>query len=228
MTSLVIFAVLAGLGRLLPDVYYRYLDTREYYVVEQPVPVDKEVYKACDDTLLVAKRKAMVDLIAVFSTDLTLINQDGIEYKVPSGHIDTEASVRRGEIVVGVIYKLPCDIPEGRYFWQSTMAYEMRDVPKVYTYISEIFEVSEDGEPLGQDFGNTPVPFLQRPSTPAQPQPETPRTQTQQGDSNTQTTTVTNSPSPESGVSVDVPTVPNDPVSNAVRDIVDTVSDLLE
>src|SRR3990172_10155025 len=201
--ALVFAFMFSVIGWAIPNIYYQYVDGTVYYTVEQPISVDKTVYKPCKETILITKRNALIDTIAVFSTDLTLVGEDGSEFKVPDGHLNTEASVRKGEVVVKVAYKLPCELADGRYFWQSTMNYSVRGVQKIYTYITEVFEVSQDGELLGEGFGKTSAPVRQNGDSPDPLPQENPSSESQPR--NTQTTTVVN-PQPESNPPAPEPT----------------------
>lgn len=186
------------IGAIVPGFYYRYLDRTDYYTVEQPVSVDKEVYAPCEETILIAKRNSLIDTSADFSTDLTLVSEDGSEFKVPNGHINTEASVRRGEVVMKVAYKLPCDIVDGRYFWQSTMNYKIRGIDKTYIYITEVFEVSESGKPLPANFKQTTIIKQASPIPVVSTSPNTSQPTTQN------TTVINESPRQNDGTSATV------------------------
>lgn len=144
----IIFAsVFIALGGALPDLYFRYLDNTEYYTVSQPIPVNQKWFKPCDDTILTATRTSLVDTQANFAVDLVLKDVKGNRVlKIPNAHFTTDASVQKGEdVTISVVYKLPCDLADGLYFWQATMKYHVRGYEKFYTYISDTFNVNQYG-----------------------------------------------------------------------------------
>jgi len=135
------------LGQAIPDFYFKYFDKTQYYSIIQPIPMDQKWYKPCDETTLTATRTSLIDTQASFSIDLILTKSDGTEIlKVPNGHLNRDASVKAGEKqTISVIYPLPCELPDGIYFWQATMKYSVRGVEKQYTYITDTFNVNEFG-----------------------------------------------------------------------------------
>lgn len=137
----------AVIGWLVPETYFKYMDKTQYYTVVQPIPINQKWFKPCDDTILTATRTSLVDTQAVFGVDLILKDKNGTGIlKVPNAHFITQASVRAGErVTVSVVYKLPCKLPDGLYYWQATMRYHVRGVEKEYTYVSDTFNVNQYG-----------------------------------------------------------------------------------
>lgn len=139
-------AVFAFLGFTLPYIYFRYFDNTQYYTVVQPIPVDRKYYKPCDNTILTTTRTSAVDTQATFGVDLVLKDKDSNTIlKVPNAHFNTEASVKAGTVTLSVVYKLPCALPDGLYYWQATMKYSVRGFEHQYTYVSDTFNVNRFG-----------------------------------------------------------------------------------
>lgn len=173
--SALLFAVIFGLlGWAIPETYFRYFDKTQYYVVEQPVSVDKTIYQPCEDTVVTLVRTALVDTIGEFEVDLRLIDVDGVQFNVNQAHISRVASIAGGKTVVRASYPLPCDIPEGVYFWQATIRYHVNDIEKQYVYVTQTFQVLAE---LPEDGGITTQPTFVNPSaTNRLPQQGTPVT----------------------------------------------------
>lgn len=151
--SAFLFAILFLLTATLVNyLYFKYLDTTVYYSVAQPVSVDKPVYKPCEDTILTTKRTSLIDTTADFYRDLRLVRSDGAQFKVSSSESQTKGIIKSGVQLVSIGIKLPCDLPDGQYFWNVLISYPYKGNMKNYNYITQTFRVYKAGiSPSAQD-----------------------------------------------------------------------------
>lgn len=155
--SALLFAIIFGLlGWAIPETYFRYFDKTEYYTVEQPVSVDQTIYQPCDDTVITLVRTALVDTIGEFEVDLRLIDVDGVQFNVNQAHITRVASIAGGKSVVRASYPLPCNLPDGVYFWQATIRYHVNGIEKQYVYVTQTFQVLQELPEEGEEVTTQP------------------------------------------------------------------------
>lgn len=132
-----------AVGHTLPDLYYKYVDPTIYYSIEQPVSTDKKFYKPCEEVKVTIKRKALVDTTGSSVVDLLLIRQDNVTEKVTS--INRSMAIPKGDRTLIVNWNLPCDLVDGKYYWQAVVKFDVRHVEKNYSYFSETFNVTQSG-----------------------------------------------------------------------------------
>ena len=127
------------LVKVTGDVYFRYFDKTVYYSIEQPISVDKKFYNPCDVTKATIKRVSMIDTTGSSVVDLILMNADNQQEKI--ANLNRTMAIPKGTRTIVVDWPLPCNIPEGRYFWQAVVKYSVRGIEKSYGYLTETFNV---------------------------------------------------------------------------------------
>jgi hypothetical protein len=138
----VIFAMLfVLLGALIPDVYFRYFDKTEYYVINSIKVDDSKTYKACEVQEIEITRTALENLTGEFMFILSLEdidNRNVYSKTIPS-------TVEKGSRTIKSEQLLPCkagvgtDIREGKYRWTLSYEYEFRGVKRVALNKSNLF-----------------------------------------------------------------------------------------
>lgn len=145
-----LFAILVP--RMLLDVYFRFLDKTEYITITQPVSIDKKQYMPCETVILTTQVKSSIDTNVHSLTQLILIREDDSHF-IASGSADArDIPIRSsGPKVISGSITLPCNLGDGRYFWQGNASYTVRGYQKNTSFISDTFNVSKNGlSPSGQ------------------------------------------------------------------------------
>jgi len=139
LLSMVFAIAFAVVGKFIPEIYFRYFDRTVYYFIEQPISVDKTVYKPCEITRVTINSVALVDITGWSVVDLVLIRADNKLEKVAA--IQRVSAIPKGERTLIVDWPLPCDISDGIYYWQAVIKYDVRGIQKTYSYLTDTFMV---------------------------------------------------------------------------------------
>ncbi len=143
--AIVLAVVFSVAPKLLSDTYYRYFDKTQYLTIVQPVSVDKKSYKPCEDTVLTATFTATIDVNVDSLTQLILVRDDGVTTRVGMPMTArTPIRAMKQHVVSGAI-PLPCDLMEGRYFWQGTGTYQVYGYDRTISFVSDTFNVFKTG-----------------------------------------------------------------------------------
>jgi len=142
----IIFGMLfVFLGALLPDVYYRYLDTKEYYSIDSIFVDTSRTYKPCEVMELTIARTALENLTGDFTFVLSLEdidNRNVYSKRVPS-------TVGIGTKVIKSEQLIPCnsgvgkDLKDGQYRWSLAFEYSFKGIKKQAFNRSNLFKVKQ-------------------------------------------------------------------------------------
>jgi hypothetical protein len=147
---LLFVAVFISIGIFLPYTYYHYFDKTEYYKIFNPIKIEQKVYSPCAieadkyvDAYL--HRIALVPLQTTAIAELTLLRADGARDEVARFTKNLAADI--GEQTIIIHLDLPCTvnnkkISSGKYIYQGTVSYIIRDILKVTQFMSEEFTVA--------------------------------------------------------------------------------------
>lgn len=136
--SLLFALVFAGLGLLIPDVYFRHFDTRNYYRIKSATVMQDEVPQ-CNDFSIIFDREADLNLQANAVVEVVLVRIDGVENEVI--RYDRQIGINKGSATVMSNYTLPCNIPLGVYFVRGTVKYEVRGGQHITAWHTDGFTV---------------------------------------------------------------------------------------
>lgn len=146
--SAVIFCMIfMGTAYLWKDTYYRYFDTVEYLSIDSPISVDKTFYKPCDLVAVSAGIEAKIDVEAIVLTELVLVKEDDGDYlRIDGSQTIQHAPFRKQDHhIVSSYLRLPCELPDGRYYWKGNATYPIRGYQRTESYVSETFNVTQTG-----------------------------------------------------------------------------------
>jgi len=129
------------IGWVVPDIYYKNFDKREYLTIEQPVLIDKHTYTACEVLTATIKRTSYIRGNAHAVVEIILVNADGNWVKNTLSSQDFNIDVSTGQIIY-VQFVLPCDLADGSYFLKAVISYKFKDIPKTYSWVSDSFVIS--------------------------------------------------------------------------------------
>lgn len=140
IVALVFAGLFSVIGWAIPEIYYQYIDDTEYYVVKQPVPVNKDRYQPCEDISFIIDRVARKDITGSVKFELArIIDSDSVEKRELA--IDNPATLTAGEQIVVITHQLPCDIELGDYYVIGLVEYDVRGHSRTYFWTSESFQV---------------------------------------------------------------------------------------
>ena len=139
------------LGYFVPSIYKNYLDTTEYIEIRQPVPLEKEEYARGENTAFIINRKNLTNARAEISAELIHVNGEEQVLTLQGGDLVKEGVLNSTEgeyrVVIGRNYYVPCEALPGRNFFRVLLNYKIDGVEKGYTYITQVFTVTEDVDP---------------------------------------------------------------------------------
>lgn len=143
MGMLVFGMVFVLLGAVIPDVYYRYFDTKEYYSIDSIFVDTSRTYKPCEVMELTIARTALENLTGEFTFILSLEdidNRNVYSKRVPS-------TVEAGTKVIKSEQLIPCnsgvgvDLRDGQYRWTLGFEYTFKGIKKTAFNKSNLFKV---------------------------------------------------------------------------------------
>ena len=152
LATIAIFAIMFSvLGYFIPILYLRYFDKTEYVKIHQPVSSELLEYKRGDNLGLILNRKIVLDTIVKQNAKIVHVNGNTITTQL--SHDDSPPEIylsdTKGEFEVTKTNTLfvPCNAVPGRNYIQVFFTYNIKNVEKTYSYISEVFTVlDEDSE----------------------------------------------------------------------------------
>lgn len=115
-----------------------------FYNIQSPVEVDHIIYKPCQTQTLHMTRQSIITSTADSHRQLKLINLNGIE-KIYSG-ASTPIVIDRtnGYEEVEFVVIIPCDIPDGNYYWKAVVNFNIGNAVKQLSWKTETFQIYKD------------------------------------------------------------------------------------
>lgn len=133
-----LFGILfTGAGWVVPRVYFQYIDTKDYYVLDNPILVDSETYTACGEVKMIVHRVSYFNGVARKVEELVRINGGNV---VESKNV-SDFHVGMGEETLIVGHDIPCDTPSGKYVILGAIEYRVNGVTKTDAFATESFEI---------------------------------------------------------------------------------------
>ncbi len=126
------------IGRFIPQTYYRYFDSTEYYLVKVPAAVGGKEFAPCNSVPVEINRVSLVDTEAVADINLVLVNLDSKERVYREVR---NIMITKGEAVYVAKYNIPCSATPGRYIFDALVHFKVYDIDKYTHFYSEEFDV---------------------------------------------------------------------------------------
>lgn len=129
-------------GYIIPNLYYRFFDSTNYYEIKIPLPVEERVYKPCELVDVYIVRKSLIDTQGDSIINLALI-RDGNENRERISTETKRISITKGDGTIITHWQLPCMITSGEYFFEGTVKYEVRGFEKYTPFYTQSFLVGD-------------------------------------------------------------------------------------
>lgn len=123
-------------GWAIPQIFFSYFDTTNYYEVLLPVRTDAPKYNACDTAKLYITRNSKIDVNARVILELVDINEN-IEVVSEIRQL----SIEKGRQTIVALFKIPCDAQGSNYYIRGIVTYKVRGVDKTTKIYTTIFTV---------------------------------------------------------------------------------------
>ena len=140
----IVFAMLfVFLGVLVPDVYYRYFDTKQYYTIDSIFVDTSKTYKPCEVMELTIARTSLENLTGEFTFVLSLEdidNRNVYSKRVPST-VDIGTKVIKSEQLIPCNSGVGVDLRDGQYRWSLGFEYTFKGIKKTAYNRSNLFKV---------------------------------------------------------------------------------------
>ncbi len=145
LNALIFGCAFVFLGWVIPNMYFTYFDTTEYYTAKF-VMLDNKEYNACDTITFAISRDSKAKSGATFTISLVLLN--GIHEKVPLARRSGPGDITFGKDVITNTFTIPCDVPSGFYLLSRSVIFKVYDREKVFNYQSDTFYIKQKGVDL--------------------------------------------------------------------------------
>lgn len=142
INALIFGCAFAFLGWVIPNLFYTYFDTNEYYVAKFEM-LDKKEYSQCDTITFSISRDSKVKSAATFNT--TLVYLSDVHNAIPIARRSGLGDISPGKDVIANTLIIPCDAPPGFYLIYRSAIFKVFDREKVFNYQSKSFLIKEKG-----------------------------------------------------------------------------------
>lgn len=147
LPSVLTFAVLFSLlGTFIPQTYYQFFDTTEYYKIAEPVEIEDRDYFACDYVNAYITRTSLIDGHGDSIINLSLVREDTGEVVDRIVSSERHVTITQGTGTVITHWEIPCNADPGSYHYDGVVEYEVRGIKKHEGFVSEVFTVAERSE----------------------------------------------------------------------------------
>jgi len=133
--------LLIVIGYYIPLVYLQFFDTKSYYQIINPITVENKNNVVCTYIDAYINRRVLSPILGTAVRQLTLIRaKDGKTVRMQSYTTDIQSDTGSSGVMIAH-WPLPCNIPLGTYFFEGTVRYEVRGLPKYTHFYTENFEI---------------------------------------------------------------------------------------
>lgn len=139
-------ALFALLGIFIPQTYYQFLDTTDYYSIQEPVIIEEGVHLPCENVNAYITRTSLIDGHGDSIINLSFIREDTGEVVDRIISAERRVTITQGTVTVITHWGIPCSAKPGKYYYDGVIEYEVRGIKKYERFTSEIFMVSERSE----------------------------------------------------------------------------------
>ena len=126
----------AAIGYFVPEIYFRYFDRTQYYLIQNPIVVENTLIRPCDKVTVEINRKSLISTNALSVRELVLI-KDSIEV----ARFTTDIAINLNDTIVHAQWLIPCDVTPGTYMFRGVVSYKFRGQEKTTEFYSTNFEV---------------------------------------------------------------------------------------
>jgi hypothetical protein len=130
-------------GTILPKAYLQYIDKTEYVRFVDNISLDRKLYAPCDEMKALLKLDSRVASPITTQFRLKRI-QDGIITIVFERKSTSFVRPTNGIETIAATYKVPCELPNGTYFFTGIITYDVEGIEKNYSFTTEQFRVNTD------------------------------------------------------------------------------------
>lgn len=154
------FAVACLISYFGPKAYLLYVDSTHYISVPNLVTFDRKIYSAGETQIAKLTLKIETDSNVTLKSRLMLILMDN-QYRIIKQSQGDGFVVAKGEPQTFVVpAPLPCDLPEGQYFYRAELQYEVKGVQKFTGFDTDIFTINNqrasDSAQIAQNCNTSP------------------------------------------------------------------------
>lgn len=130
--------VFIAAGYAIPNVYFSFVDSTNYYTIKNPVEVELRDYQACESAKVYMIRESLLTSQGRSIINLNLVKTSGHE------RVDTQIkdiSFTEGSGLIILNWNIACNTLPGEYFFEGTMAYKVRGFQKYSNFKTINFQV---------------------------------------------------------------------------------------
>ncbi len=132
-------------GYFIPNIYYQYLDNTQYYSVKSPIEVEQLPYEPCGAAKIYMVRNSQLDGQGKAIINLNLIKEDGSQGLERIEETTREISFSKGSGLIILSWDISCKAKPGKYFFEGTVAYDIRGFERCTPFTTVSFDVVASG-----------------------------------------------------------------------------------
>lgn len=138
---LIVGMLFAIIGTILPNFYFQYLDTTEYFKINS-VSINKYAFTAGETVEVTLDRTAKTNFNGFVVRELTLVNIVNNKTILAEAYRESlNVTVDKGTKNILLYFTLPEELEHGTYFWRGTISYQINNNSKTTTFVTDTFIV---------------------------------------------------------------------------------------
>lgn len=142
LRAIIGFGVGMGLAYMIPHVYYKYVDNRQYIEYVGNVTLDKKEYEPCETQVAQSTFKILIDAPIEIESRLYLQKESKNTNEVIKEYRFSTFLKAEPEPQVHISRaSLPCGLEPGIYFYRGILIYHIKGVERVSPFASEQFTI---------------------------------------------------------------------------------------
>ena len=124
------------------NIFYRYLDQRQYVKYTAPITFDKDTYAPCETQFAHTRVSSSIDTTLAIHSRLYLYTEVDGQFVIVKEYTFPDTFLKATpEIELVSPFGLDCDLKEGVYFYKGIAEYKVRGIDKTVSFESVTFMI---------------------------------------------------------------------------------------
>lgn len=153
LVTIMVFAIaFSVIGYYVPRTYFEFFDARDYVEIRQPVSPEFPTYNRGEKIGLIINRRSFINTEVIQTGKIVHVNgalqTKQLDERYYSKKIAIENTKGQWVVIKTDGVRIPCDAAAGSNFIQFVFQYPVNGIPKTYSYITEVFNVTDTLDPF--------------------------------------------------------------------------------
>lgn len=147
------FVIFLAIGYYAPRIYINNFDKTDYITITQPIPLDKDIYRHCDNITLLANINSKINVRAKVSIQLIEASDKSLKPLMSSEgtYLFVEGKNLESAEIPLKEFEKNCDRKPGIYFFRGIITYKYKDDERTYSYITTTFKLLPTNYPATEE-----------------------------------------------------------------------------